>query len=213
MAVTIDLMWVSFRKFDKSNDGKISLQEMLDARKKGLEMTKREVRQLMKVADQSGDQELDFAEFFKFMTNSPLDPRVSPEIIRAFSAIDKNGDGSISRKELQSARRNGTIKITKDDANAIIDAAGDDKLTLSQFTMLIAGKPAGEPKRVVLDEDDLYALFQLLDEDRSGYLSPAEVVRAGQLLELPPAETQKIMMADRNGDGRLSFPEFRALFG
>ena len=46
-------------------------------------------------------------------------------------------------------------------------------------------------------------LFDRLDTNRDGYLSPAE-------LEREPAERANWIAADRDGDGRISRAEFRA---
>lgn len=206
----MDIMWVSFRKFDRSGDGIITLKEMYQAQKKGLDMSKREIRQMMAAADASGDSELDFREYFKFMTGEELDSRVTQDIVRAFASLDRNGDGSVSRKELQHARRHGKIEMTRKEADALMDKFGDE-LSFSQFVELSAGPPAIR-KRIVLDDDDLYQLFVMLDADKSGSLSAKEIFNAAYTMGFDESTIADIMQAtDANKDGLITFSEFKQL--
>lgn len=69
------------------------------------------------------------------------------------------------------------------------------------------------PQLRKLDDDkNIRFAFDCLDTDHSNYLSRDEIVEALQNFDLPDSEIDDIVTTvDANRDGRIDFPEFRAM--
>merc|ERR1719431_974439 len=127
-----------FKKLDKNNDGQISKQEMASAGLSG-----QEVDAIFKLGDANGDGEIDIDEFI-----GVLCPSAGAVVFKisqvfkgkegaaaAFSKIDINGDGLISKQEMSSAVIGGS-KLSKTEVDAIFklgDTNGDGEIDMEEF--------------------------------------------------------------------------------
>jgi len=126
-----------------------------------------------------------------------------------FKEIDKNGDGTLSKEELYE----GSVKIfgeqlTMVQINAIFEKAdidGSGSIDYEEFLV------ACVDKNQALSEKNLKDAFNLLDTQKKGYLSVDEMkvlfsdnklLKESQLIKI-------IKEGDKNGDGMISFEEFR----
>lgn len=118
--------------------------------------------------------------------NTAQNPQAAPpppkfdegDPVRAqFSALDTNGDGVVTRAELDAVRTKSFRRL---------DTNNDGKLSLAEA---IALRGTSATKRMAQ-----------LDTDKDGTVSLVEFLEAGRVM---------LMRADRNGDGRLTFDEFR----
>merc|ERR1712106_612748 len=127
-----------FKKLDKDGDGKISKKEMAAAGLSG-----QEVDSIYKLGDTDGDGEIDIDEFIGVMC-----PSASTVVFKisqifkgkegaaaAFSKIDIDGDGLISKREMSSAVIGGS-KLCKTEVDAIFklgDSNNDGEIDMEEF--------------------------------------------------------------------------------
>jgi Ca2+-binding EF-hand superfamily protein len=104
--IDVNLLWVLFRRIDKSRDGHISVRELTHARKSGdLDISPEEAKALMRFSDEGDDgkKQLSFAAFYVATTDRKLDPRITPSLLSTFTKIDMNNDGYVDKKDLSKA--------------------------------------------------------------------------------------------------------------
>lgn len=127
-----------FKKLDKDNDGMISKKEMASAGLSG-----QEVDAIFKLGDTNGDGEIDLDEFIGVMCPSATAVvfkigqvfKGKEGAAAAFSKIDINGDGLISKQEMSSAVIGGS-KLSKTEVDAIFklgDSNNDGEIDLEEF--------------------------------------------------------------------------------
>ncbi len=141
-----------------------------------------------------------------------LEPRhtVRQTVEELFSWLDADGDGQIDVVELQAGLQALGLGIDAEEARqlvAVLDRGGTGRFDLPTFRRFARGElPAFDTLR---DPDaELRATFRVLDRDGDGYLSTEDVACAE---DIDRSEAREIVAAaDIDGDGRLSFREFRA---
>uniref|UniRef100_A0A1D1XRU1 Putative calcium-binding protein CML10 n=1 Tax=Anthurium amnicola TaxID=1678845 RepID=A0A1D1XRU1_9ARAE len=151
---------------------------------------------------------------------SPLPPAAAVlqvqhpgDLRRLFDNLDADGDGRISSADLESHLRlvGGGSPDPAGDAAAMVRAAdsdGDGYISLEEFTATVCGGGG--------DGDDLRGAFEVYDLDGDGVISAVELHRvlSGVMGEgaATLAECEGMIRAvDRNGDGAVSFDEFRSM--
>ncbi|KAI3930377.1 hypothetical protein MKX01_003405 [Papaver californicum] len=137
------------------------------------------------------------------------------ELVEAFKLIDKDGDGKITRSELESVlqRVSGIGETPNKDEIMImfseIDSDGDGFITLEEFTAI---SPAFEPPAV--GSSELRDVFDFFDTDKNGKISAEELL--GVLMAIGGDEQRctldecKSMIngVDSDGDGFVCFQDF-----
>ncbi|KAL8166304.1 hypothetical protein V2J09_007803 [Rumex salicifolius] len=95
----------AFELYDTDNSGYIDAKELHVAMSAlGSEMTEEQINQLIADADEDGNGVLDFDEFCYIMTAQSIERETKEQITRAFSLIDKDGDGKISAVDIESVK-------------------------------------------------------------------------------------------------------------
>ena len=131
------------------------------------------------------------------------------ELSRAFKALDKNSDGKLSREELIEgySKIMGELAAEEqvDNIMKIADADGSGEIDYSEFVVATINK------RKLLSDEKLEAAFKLFDKDGSGSISSEEVK---EVLGIGKNIDEKlwneiILEVDANGDGEISFEEFK----
>lgn len=133
------------------------------------------------------------------------------ELEQVFRYFDENGDGKISPAELRSRMRTAGEELSPEDAEAVVassDSDGDGLLGYDDFVRLV-GEEGEEEKALSLRE-----AFGVYEMEGRGCITPKSLKRA--LRALGESRTTKECMAmirrfDLNGDGVLSFDEFRIM--
>ncbi|XP_010913814.1 probable calcium-binding protein CML31 [Elaeis guineensis] len=133
------------------------------------------------------------------------------ELERVFRYFDENGDGKISPSELRNCMRTVGEELSHEDAEAVVassDSDGDGLLCYDDFVRLVDVE--GEEEKV----RSLREAFGVYEMEGQGCITPKSLKRA--LQRLGDSRTTKectamIRRFDLNGDGVLSFEEFRVM--
>eukprot|EP00386_Alphamonas_edax_P015715 GDKI01047994.1.p1 GENE.GDKI01047994.1~~GDKI01047994.1.p1 ORF type:complete len:163 (+),score=71.32 GDKI01047994.1:112-600(+) len=139
-----DMIKSVFESFDRSGDGKLSLQEMEAAMKKVCDsIPENEIKLLIDDLDENGDNEVDYSEFYTIMRKKLLGLENEDDILQAFSLIDKDKNGFISPAELRHLLTNiGRNPLTQEEADELIqmaDTDGDGLINYNEFFKSLMG--------------------------------------------------------------------------
>ncbi|KAI8354399.1 hypothetical protein B0O80DRAFT_386184 [Mortierella sp. GBAus27b] len=134
------------------------------------------------------------------------------ELKSTFQLFDKNGDGSISSQELESAMRALGQKPTQAEVQELIknaDLDGNGKISFSEFVVMMTRD--SDTGGVSSRESELKAAFSVFDKDGDGIITTKEVFQAltnlGERLTQSEIE-EMIREADKDSDGKISYDEF-----
>jgi len=118
-------------------DGMITSEELgIAIRSLGLDPSKGELQNMINEVDADGDGTLDFAEFLAMMARKVKDTGIEDEIMEAFRAFDKNGDGFVSAAELRQVMDSLGEKLSDNEIGEMIreaDMDGDYLINYSEF--------------------------------------------------------------------------------
>ncbi|KAG2653794.1 probable calcium-binding protein CML20 [Panicum virgatum] len=129
-----------------------------------------------------------------------------PELVRVFRHFDADGDGRISADEMRDSC--GCTAAEAEEMVAAADRDGDGFISLQELAALFED---GD------QSDALRAAFAEYDEDGDGVITAEELRRALRRLGLCGEEmtaercAEIVAAVDRNGDGVISFDEFKAM--
>ena len=131
------------------------------------------------------------------------------EFKEAFSLFDKDGDGTITTKELGTVMRslgqNPTEAELQDMINEV-DADGNGTIDFPEFLCMMSRKMKNTDS-----EDELVEAFKVFDRDGSGFISVAELEHVmTNLSEKMTSEEidEMIREADVDADGLLDYDSF-----
>ncbi|KAL5975445.1 hypothetical protein ACLOJK_019767 [Asimina triloba] len=131
---------------------------------------------------------------------------------RVFRYFDEDGDGKVSPAELRSCMMAVGVELTAEESEAVVESAdsdGDGLLGLEDFVRLVdSGGSEEEESR------DLREAFGMYQMEGLGCITPKSLKRMlsrlGEKKTIDECEAM-ICRFDLNGDGVLSFEEFRVM--
>ena len=131
------------------------------------------------------------------------------EFKEAFSLFDKDGDGTITTKELGTVMRslgqNPTEAELADMINEV-DADGNGTIDFPEFLTMMARKMKDTDS-----EEEILEAFKVFDKDGNGFISAAELrhimTNLGEKLSDEEVD-EMIREADIDGDGQINYEEF-----
>ncbi|KAL7572725.1 hypothetical protein ACA910_008995 [Epithemia clementina (nom. ined.)] len=132
----------------------------------------------------------------------------------AFAMFDRDGSGSIERSELKDVMTEFGDPPTKEEIDEMIllvDENGDGEIDFDEFLTLMRLRmgESGEDA-----EQNLRDVFNIFDADGSGYIDRHEMrlICAKLAQDLTEEEIGELIeVVDKDGDGEISFEEFKAL--
>ncbi|KAL5007930.1 hypothetical protein ScPMuIL_013511, partial [Solemya velum] len=138
-----------------------------------------------------------------------LDEEQVDEFREAFSLFDKDGDGTITTKELGTVMRslghNPTESELQDMINEV-DADGNGTIDFSEFLAMMARKMKDQDT-----DEELKEAFRVFDKNGDGYISASEfqhvMASLGETLSEKEVD-EMIREADLDGDGLVNYDEF-----
>ena len=134
------------------------------------------------------------------------------ELRQAFDLFDTDGSGTIDPKELRAAMqslgfeaKNATIYQMIQD----MDKDGSGEIDFDEFLDLMTSRLAGSDTK-----EDVQKIFELFDDDKTGYISLQNLKRVCQELGENMDDSELLEMverADADKDGQISPEEFYAI--
>eukprot|EP00413_Alexandrium_margalefii_P048865 CAMPEP_0204611026 /NCGR_PEP_ID=MMETSP0661-20131031/61808_1 /ASSEMBLY_ACC=CAM_ASM_000606 /TAXON_ID=109239 /ORGANISM="Alexandrium margalefi, Strain AMGDE01CS-322" /LENGTH=265 /DNA_ID=CAMNT_0051622855 /DNA_START=100 /DNA_END=898 /DNA_ORIENTATION=- len=217
----------AFSLFDKDGDGTITTKELGTVmRSLGQNPTEAELQDMINEVDAlrqlvshggclaSGPQSAAAAASHTAPCPAPamadqLTEEQIAEFKEAFSLFDKDGDGTITTKELGTVMRslgqNPTEAELQDMINEV-DADGNGTIDFPEFLSLMARKMKDTDT-----EEELIEAFKVFDRDGNGFISAAELrhvmTNLGEKLTDEEVD-EMIREADVDGDGQINYEEF-----
>ncbi|KAE8718338.1 putative calcium-binding protein CML28 [Hibiscus syriacus] len=137
------------------------------------------------------------------------------ELKKIFQVFDRNGDGTITKKELNDSLENMGIFIPDSDLTLMIeriDVDGDMCIDIDEFSELYQSIMDSKDN----EEEDMKEAFNVFDQNRDGYISVDELRSVLESLGLKQGKAMEdckrmIMKVDVDGDGRVNFMEFKQM--
>ena len=132
------------------------------------------------------------------------------ELQKAFKALDKNSDGKLSRDELIEGYRSTFGDLAEAEVDKIMkmaDTDGSGEIDYSEWIV------ATMDKKKLLSNEKMETAFNLFDRDGSGSISAKEVKEVlglGKNID-ETVWKQIVSEVDGNGDGEISFEEFKTM--
>jgi len=143
-----------------------------------------------------------------FIVSQLVDKKEMEELERAFKAIDKNGDGKLSKEEILEGYEEFLGKpMNIEEVDKLFDAIDTDGSGSIDYTEFVV---ATISEKNLLTKERLEASFKMFDRDNSGSISAdeiKEVLAKGKNTSAATIENI-IKEVDENGDGEISFEEF-----
>jgi calcium-binding protein CML len=136
------------------------------------------------------------------------------ELKRVFQMFDRNGDGRITKKELNDSLENLGIFIPDKELTQMIekiDVNGDGCVDIDEF---------GELYQSIMDErdeeEDMKEAFNVFDQNGDGFITVDELRAVLASLGLKQGRTiedckMMIMKVDVDGDGMVNYKEFKQM--
>jgi len=130
-----------------------------------------------------------------------------------FLALDANGDGLLTLKELRDALGQSGLLKTNSDLQSIMDGVDADGSGVIDYTEFLA---ATLDTRSYLSEDICWTAFSVFDLDGDGKITQEElrqVLDNGEVEEVVGQQSAASILKaiDANGDGTIDFEEFMAM--
>eukprot|EP00440_Ansanella_granifera_P051436 gb/GFBE01055759.1/.p1 GENE.gb/GFBE01055759.1/~~gb/GFBE01055759.1/.p1 ORF type:complete len:502 (+),score=158.15 gb/GFBE01055759.1/:1-1506(+) len=137
----------TFMAMDENGDGLLTAQELQDGMKRaGMTEIPPDLAQIIKDVDSNGSGTIDYTEFLA----AALDRKAyiaEDAVWNAFRVFDRDGDGKISRDELEKVLADGDVAAVavKDIAELLkeVDANGDGVIDFNEFMTMMKGEGAG----------------------------------------------------------------------
>ncbi|RWR75664.1 calmodulin-like protein 3 [Cinnamomum micranthum f. kanehirae] len=139
------------------------------------------------------------------------------ELAMVFSTFDKNGDGFITKQELQQSLENLGMFVSDEQITTMVekvDANGDGLIDVNEFCELYESIDRGEGGDGGGEGDDLREAFNVFDENGDGLITVEELGLVLSSLGLKRGLgdcKNMIKNVDMDGDGMVNFEEFKRM--
>lgn len=145
---------------------------------------------------------------YAYIASQLLNKGERENLSKIFIAIDKNGDGKLSKEEIVDGYALYFGKhLNDEDVEQLFDSVDIDKSGYIDYSEFVV---ASLNEKTILTNEKLLAAFKMFDKDGSGFISAEEIKGAlgfGQNLSIESVQ-EMMRQVDENGDGQISFDEF-----
>jgi len=126
-----------------------------------------------------------------------------------FTALDENGDGLLTAKELREGMARAGFQQITPDLQQILEEVDSNGSGMIDYTEFLA---ATLDRKMYLQEDICWAAFRVFDRDGNGRISKEEIALVlgdGDVASVAMRDIADLMTdVDSNGDGEIDFQEF-----
>ena len=212
-----------FKQFDNDNDGAITQQELAAGmRNMRMSFSNEETNAIFSAADTNTDGDITYLEFVTLLIPTAGDALFKfrkcfngvQNAKSAFNKFDSDGDAEISLEEL---KRGMGGQFSEQEVTAVFalgDTDQDGSISFLEFAKLMipaANEVLGKFWKCFRDLKSVRAAFKQFDADNDGSITRNEVIQgmqaAGKKFNQEEIDTF-FVLADRDGDGSIDFPEF-----
>merc|ERR1719309_266136 len=213
----------AFAQFDSNNDGAISQQELsAGMRNMRMSFSNEETNAIFAAADINQDGEIAYTEFVSLMIPAAGDAlskfRKSFQNIKnaksAFSKFDTDGDAEITYQELKNGMGPNFSENEIKAVFALGDLDQDGSISFLEFAKLMiptANDALAKFWKCFRDMKVVKQAFKQFDTDNDGAITRQEVIQGMKVSgrDFTSEEIDTLfVLADRDGDGQIDFPEF-----
>jgi len=213
----------AFAQFDSNNDGAISQQELsAGMRNMRMSFSNEETNAIFAAADINQDGEIAYTEFVSLMIPAAGDAlskfRKSFQNIKnaksAFSKFDTDGDAEITYQELKNGMGPNFSENEVKAVFALGDLDQDGSISFLEFAKLMiptANDALAKFWKCFRDMKIVRQAFKQFDTDNDGAITRQEVIQGMKVSgrDFTSEEIDTLfVLADRDGDGQIDFPEF-----
>ncbi len=148
---------------------------------------------------------------FSFIGSQLISRQEKEALAKVFKTLDRNGDGRLSKEEVQEGYMAHYGKLISDEeVNQMFEAVDTDNSGYIDYSEFIV---AAINEKKLTSHDKLKAAFRMFDRDNSGLITPSEIKDVLACDHSLPAEVIDgiIKQVDANGDGEISLDEFISL--
>merc|ERR1719309_1788508 len=213
----------AFSQFDSNMDGAISQQELsAGMRNMRMSFSNEETNAIFAAADINQDGEIAYTEFVSLMIPTAGDALLKfrkaftnvQNAKSAFNKFDTDGDAEISIQELKNGMGG---KFTSNEVKAVFalgDTDQDGSINFLEFAKLMipsATDALAKFWKCFRDIKSVRQAFKQFDTDNDGAISRQEVIQGMKVSgrDFTSEEIDTLfVLADRDGDGQIDFPEF-----
>merc|ERR1719309_1777953 len=213
----------AFSQFDSNMDGAISQQELsAGMRNMRMSFSNEETNAIFAAADINQDGEIAYTEFVSLMIPTAGDALLKfrkaftnvQNAKSAFNKFDTDGDAEISIQELKNGMGS---NFTDNEVKAVFalgDTDQDGSINFLEFAKLMipsATDALAKFWKCFRDIKSVRQAFKQFDTDNDGAISRQEVVQGMKVSgrDFTSEEIDTLfVLADRDGDGQIDFPEF-----
>lgn len=129
-----------FKLFDKDGDNTLSTDELSKALKSiGVCLTYKEIQVAIKEITKNKKGKIEFKEFRDFLVRQYKHKSLEAQARESFRIFDRDGNGTIDRKELKHAMKMLGEDLTDDEVEQMMkeaDENGDGKINFDEFLRL-----------------------------------------------------------------------------
>merc|ERR1712128_32475 len=213
----------AFAQFDSNNDGAICQQELSTGmRNMRMSFSNEETNAIFAAADINQDGEIAYTEFVSLMIPTAGDALLKfrkcftniQNAKTAFNKFDTDGDAEINLQELKNGMGS---KFSESEVKAVFalgDIDQDGSISFLEFAKLVilsATDTLAKFWKCFRDMKIVRQAFKQFDTDNDGAITRQEVIQ-GMKVSGRDFNNEEIdtlfVLADRDGDGQIDFPEF-----
>jgi len=213
----------AFAQFDSNNDGSISQQELsAGMRNMRMSFSNEETNAIFAAADINADGEIAYTEFVSLMIPTAGDALLKFRKVfanvqnakNAFIKFDTDGDSEINIQELKNGMGPNFSESEVKAVFALGDTDQDGTISFLEFAKLMiptATDALAKFWKCFRDMKIVRQAFKQFDTDNDGAITRQEVIQgmkvSGRNFSSEEIDTL-FVLADRDGDGQIDFPEF-----